>query len=361
MNAHSFAAPPRRRAFTLVELLVVIAIIAVLIGLLLPAVQKARAAAYRTKCQNNLKQLALAMVNYHDANGSFPSGGTITPQTESDREFIGWTQMIFPYIEQGNMLPALQALMLPGNSFSSSDFLWGVDLNTSYPPLPAVLTTPIPSFICPASELGEISADISTGSPNLRNQSAFHYRANGGVGNTGVAGNGFMMNPRTPVNYQNYYYYDYCTSGVIYPNSSVRVTDITDGTTGTFVLGEFSSAGPPGGWKPNNSTMSYGSILSWTGGWSYDPPVAGNNNWPGYMMLDCKCTIWPIQYPTTFATTNQLNFYSEALWRSAHIGGGAHFAFCDGSVRFLTPSTSLSVVEDMATRAGGEVFVDPSL
>jgi prepilin-type N-terminal cleavage/methylation domain-containing protein/prepilin-type processing-associated H-X9-DG protein len=320
-----------RSAFTLIELLVVIAIIAILIGLLLPAVQTARESASASQCRNNLRQLGIAMQNYHDQNEVLPPGGS---SAVGGRVLIGWTARLFPYIEQDNLLQAV----LSHGSLSNMDPIWGVNGVTG---AESCFTTSIPQFVCPSSELGLFSPDC----PNVNSnrpaaQGALHYRANGGA---------------TDANWTvDTYQFSYCTSGVVYPSSKVHLTDITDGTSNTFLLGENSSASASGGWK--RTTQSYSSILPWTAGFYYAPagPSYGTTV-DGYIMLDCKCMNYPVQSPLTYQTTAWVNDYSEVGYRSNHAGGGANFVLCDGSVRFVTPTASIPLLQAMATRSNGEV------
>src|SRR5262249_42555665 len=128
-----------RIAFTLIELLVVIAIIAVLIGLLLPAVQKVREAAARTSCQNNLKQLGLAMHNYHDAVGPSPHVRSGAAQTRHT-----WALLLLPYIEQGNTYAIYQSTITGVNKTD------GYNNHTSTDPqMVAARTSPVKIFLCP--------------------------------------------------------------------------------------------------------------------------------------------------------------------------------------------------------------------
>ncbi len=137
MSSHAYARPVNRRAFTLIELLVVIAIIAILVALLLPAVQQAREAARRSSCKNNLKQLGLAIHNYHDTYRTMPPG-VVDDFTDS---IWGWGALILPFVEQGPVYDALRVgniplgvRMTPGNALDQL----------------SVLQTPISTYRCPS-------------------------------------------------------------------------------------------------------------------------------------------------------------------------------------------------------------------
>ncbi len=314
-----------RPGFTLIELLVVIAIIGVLIAFLLPAVQKVREAANRLQCANNLKQLALALHQYHDTYQVFPSGG-------SPRQgyFIGWPARVFPFIEEDNRLRAIGALA--PNALSAIE-PWRQTAPPHHGDSP-LFTSPVLLFVCPSSELGRLSPDIvypQNPEINAPNQGALHYRANGGSANLG-----FQPPP------EGWPHRGYTTSGVIYPESHVAIADITDGTSNTLLLGECSSAQ---GWEPGE--RGWGGIQPWTWGYYYYPPPDH-----GYLMLDHKYVQYPIGYAGAFLT-NQTPF------RSAHAGRGANCAFVDGGVKFLPNTTDLTLLQDLATRAGGEAVSPP--
>ncbi len=321
-----------RRGFTLIELLVVIAIIATLMALLLPAIQKVREAANKMRCQSNIRQLSIAMHNYHNDHNHFPTGGQ-----RSFGYLIGWAGRLFPYLEEGNRRSAIDQI-----TTNALDRIqpWRLDTAPHNGTNPLFLN-PVSLFVCPSSELGNLSPDINiyqaTPAINAYRQGALHYRANGGAVNAGFI-QGVQNSSPQP-------HRDYTTSGVIYPESQVRIPDIFDGSSNTFLLGECSSAQ---GW--NLGSKSWGGIQPWTWGYYYYGTPPGPNH--GYLMLDNKYIQYPIGYSGRFLTNN-------TPFRSAHVGRGANFVFADGSVKFLPPTTDLNLLRALATRAGREPVAVP--
>ncbi len=309
------------RGFTLVELLVVIAIIGILIGLLLPAVQAVRAAARRMQCSNNLKQIGLALHNYHGAHGTFPYGsGDCCSRAQPGAWGGVWSTMILPYMEQSPLHDQ-------------------IDFNLHTQDLPTeVLETVIPTYICPSDPAG---AD-----PVLDNRYAAHNPARamglwyaGSMGPTDTTwGQCFFCPDPTPSDG------NWCCQGHNYgtlpgygygPGSSVglfgrykkaiRIEDVTDGTSNTVMIGE-----------------------TLPGQCQFLSAFAVNFN------------ICPTNIPLNFFTEpNESGVWYRACGFKSHHPGGAHFLMADGSTHFFSESIDFQLYNALGTRSGDEVVTLP--
>lgn len=301
-----------RRGFTLIELLVVIAIIAILIGLLLPAVQKVREAASRMKCSNQLKQLGLAMHAYHDANNFFPEAGDNSGSpgfpSHNVSQGLGWQVFLLPYIEQDNLFN----LMNPQVS-------WNNPANT-----PAYVQK-VTSYFCPSA-----STETSNGGgEDFDGVRAFtnHYLAVlGPIGPNPMGGN-YGINPN-PAGHGGF-----GTTGMIIraQDGSVNMTGVTDGTSNTLMLGESSFARS----LTNQENTSY---RAWTRGCDGGACASAKNVTDGLNM-------------TVFTGSN----FNNVSFGSNHTGG-ANFAMGDGSVRFVRQTVDINILRASASRNGGEVM-----
>jgi prepilin-type processing-associated H-X9-DG protein len=293
---------------TLIELLVVLAIIAVLIGLLLPAVQKVREAANRIQCQNHLKQLGLALLNFHDTRGKFPPAGAQGPLPEAGvtkaNVYHGWAPFILPYIEEQPLY---------------NQYHW--DLSSTDPRNQPVVAHPLRIFQCPSA-------------PQQDRFMTFGVFTNNGRGACGdyadtqsvdpiLAAQGLTAPP--PADYR----------GVLVLNQMTRMLQITDGTSNTILLTE--DAGRPRLWRAGRP----GPDQTVLGG-----PWQGYNN--GIILRGSNYDGTGAWGPCALNCTNDREVYSFHP-------GGANAVFADGSVHFLPSSMSIQTLAALVTRAGGEV------
>jgi prepilin-type processing-associated H-X9-DG protein len=284
----------QRVAFTLLELLVSLAIIALLIGIIVAAVQQVRAATTRAECLNHLRQIGLALHNHHDAHRVLPTGMDASPFP-----FLSWRARILPFIEQ-------QSLWEITTKAFASDFRFANN------PPHIGLTTVLPIYICPADgrTMGTIREGVTA---------AFsHY-----LGNEGVI----------------------FQDGVLFNQSNIRFSEITDGLSNTIAGGER----PPS--FDNHFGWWYAGI-----GQEFDGSLHAHMRVRETKRTFRRPTCPPGPYH--FQPGQEDDLCSDFHFWSNH-SGGANFLFADSSVRFL-PYSADSILPALATRSGGEVVVIPN-
>ena len=306
--ARRFSAGRQRSGFSLIELLVVIDIIAILIALLLPAVQAARGAAWRIQCRYHMKQTVLAMHNYHDVYGAFPMNTSFTHDVGPLSRSRSWMQGILPFIERGNL-------------YDQIDSSESIQFNRE------VAETAIPLYCCPADTHDGTyphRADV----PTTWMLGVTNYKAcaggNWGVGTFVFAANGGRFAGST----------DGCDQGdgLICEGRArpitTRMRDVRDGTSTTFALGE--------------------TVVGWTK-WAW---------WYSNNAVTGTCAI-PFNYVGTSTVPGlPSDDWTHAYGFASRHPGGGNFAFVDGSVRFVSEQVSLPLYRELATIQGGGVITE---
>jgi prepilin-type N-terminal cleavage/methylation domain-containing protein/prepilin-type processing-associated H-X9-DG protein len=295
-----------RRGFTLIELLVVIAIVGILIGLLLPAVQKVRESAARTQCQNNLKQIGLAALNYEGVNKGLP------PRCSVVVPYCGWGVYLLPYIEQSTVAN-----------------IYRMDLNFYDPANGPAVALPLAIYSCPSAPAGRIDHLVDVNG-NL-------------TGTTGAEGDYFAPNSVDAFWWPPAQYAlasDELEAPAMTHSVPRSLARITDGTSNTLLVSEL--AGRPDQWilgvrQQTNTNLRFS---AWWGPWaSYN---------------SCVYKTWSDdgQTPGGFCTINCNNSWGIYAFHTA----GANAVFVDGSVHFLSIGLNRDVFAALVTRAGAELI-----
>lgn len=316
-----------RQGFTLIELLVVIAIIAILVAILLPAVQQAREAARRSSCKNNLKQLGLAMQNYHDVHEAFPYGYDDGPATRKRDTFF---HRLLPFVEEVAFY----------EDYESRNLTWV----HWYPA--AFAAQPITTFMCPSDP-----SSPATGGGGSDNGFQGNYIVNAGGGTNVSSANdrtisvvengvGVLIDPNIATT---------STSGLFANRSRKRLRDVTDGPSNTFLLGESIIRGAAGG--------NWGGAGGYWGGaphgsYGFSTAEPPNTSYPD-RVYSCKSTTFngaPCENGNSNGLSGRYNFA-----RSYH-EGGAQFAFADGRVLFIGDNVDRFTYRNLGRIADAELL-----
>jgi len=335
-----------RRAFTLIELLVVIAIIAVLIALLLPAVQQAREAARRTQCRNNLKQIGLAIHNYHDNFNRFPQNYEATRNPDGNgraRTSVSWITASLPYFDQAPLFSLVDFnTTLEAGGTNERNALDNAAART-------VRVTKLPGLLCPSNPqqaLGNFAGNYDGGSWNGDTRSISAARTDY-VGNMGFVWTGWKdCNPDaatfgapwvTPDQMHNGTANNLPRlAGVFWWMGTANIAEIVDGTSNTVGVFECHH-------------------------WNFSKLFPAEQN---------KAAAWFTPIGAIDTMQKPINFHADQFpgnngnedtrcssFSSTH-SGGAHALMCDGSVRFISENVGFTVYQAIATRAGGETVTD---
>jgi prepilin-type N-terminal cleavage/methylation domain-containing protein/prepilin-type processing-associated H-X9-DG protein len=306
----------RRRAFTLVELLVVIAIIAAMIGLLLPAVQQTRETANRLRCASNLKQVAMACLNFHDTEGNFPPSTLYNAAEDQNAPNWSFLARILPYIEQD---PLYKQGNLPSNTIVQDA---------------AQIAIPINILLCPSDPLSNqgprnvdpCTGNLPSGLTNYKGVTGNNW-GGGPVGSANWWGTDpRWINPDQTGNYDGIGYGNgifWCQYNFTGDRRTTRIADIRDGTSNTFLLGE---------------------VLAST---------SDDNNWAHALDAIATCAIDPNATKADGTPYDPDDWADTYSFSSMH-PGGLQFAMADGSVHFIRATIARQVYRALASRAAGE-------